>query len=141
MEDYKNEQWWIELQKSLEGFDDSNMSDGQLKQWNTRIQGGVTVGNRNAKSGHCKKIAKSGGDANVKSGHIQKIGILGGQKSKELFSKPIQAFCKITNELKLDFTSAKDAARNNFDGKKIRECLKGKRKTHLGYIWKYKNID
>jgi hypothetical protein len=139
MEDYKNEQWWIELQKSLEGFDDSKMSDGGLKQFNAQISGGLTVGNKNAKSGHCKLIAKLGGNAHVKSGHLDSIRAKANERAKEVLSKPIQAFCKITNELKLNFTSAKDAHRNGFDNKKVRECLKGKRKTHLGYIWKYKD--
>jgi hypothetical protein len=101
-------------------------------------EGGYTNGKKNVENGHCKRIASLGGKAHIKSGHIQSIGKLGGEKTKELYSKPIEAFCKITGKLKLNFTSAKDAARNGFDGKKVRECLKEKRKTHLGYIWKYK---
>jgi hypothetical protein len=139
MEDYKNEQWWIELQQSLDGFDDSKLSDGQLKQWNTRIQGGVTVGNRNAKSGHCKKIAKLGGDANAKSGHIQKISILGGQRSKELFSKPIVSYDKITGDFVKEYYSQKEAERE-FPNNCIRKVLKGKKKSSNGFIWKYKDV-
>lgn len=138
MADYKNEQWWIELEKSMQSFDKPLMSDSEFKQLHAQKAGGKTSGNKNSKSGHCKRIAKSGGDANVKSGHLAKIRAKANDRAKELFSKPIQAFCKITKELKLNFTSAKDAARNGFDGKKVRECLKGKRKTHLGFIWKYK---
>ena len=58
MEDYKNEQWWIELQKSLEGFDDSKMSDGKLRQWNACKQGGLTSGRKNAKNGSLSKAGK-----------------------------------------------------------------------------------
>ena len=42
MEAYKNQEWWIELQKSLEGFDDSKMSDAKLKHWNGCKRGGIT---------------------------------------------------------------------------------------------------
>lgn len=141
MEDYKNEQWWIELQEAMKGFDENSMnkiSDGKLKQINSQIIGGIVAGNKNARNGHCKKIASLGGKAHVESGHLNNIRAKAHQRAKELFSKPIQAFCKETGELKLNFTSAKDAARNGFDGKKVRECLKLKRKTHLGFIWKYK---
>ena len=58
MEDYKNEQWWIELQKSLEGFDDSKMSDSDLGRWNGCKIGGLKGGGKNSKSGHMKKIQK-----------------------------------------------------------------------------------
>lgn len=58
MEDYKNEQWWIELQQSLDGFDDSKMSDGKLKQWNALKQGGLTSGRNNAKNGNLSKAGK-----------------------------------------------------------------------------------
>jgi hypothetical protein len=58
MEDYKNEQWWIELQKSLDGFDDSTMSDSDLRHWNGAKLGGSRGGATNAKSGHMKKIQK-----------------------------------------------------------------------------------
>lgn len=58
MEDYKNEQWWIELQQSLNDFDDSKMSDSDLRQWNGAKIGGSRGGATNAKSGHMKKIQK-----------------------------------------------------------------------------------
>ena len=51
MEDYKNEQWWIELQKSLEDFNDSKMSDGKLKQWNC----GKLSGLKQASNGNLSK--------------------------------------------------------------------------------------
>jgi hypothetical protein len=138
MEDYNKQQWWIELQNAMNAFDDSIMSDGQLKQWNKQKQGGFTSGKKNASNGHCKKIAKSGGDANVKSGHLDNIRIKAHEAAKLKFSKPIEGYCKTTGELKHTFQSAKEAQRNGWDSKKIRECLKEKRKTHLGFIWKYK---
>jgi general stress protein YciG len=104
-----------------------------------QIEGGKLNGKINADTGHCKKIAKLGGEARKKLGGYEEIAKLGGAKTAQLYSKPIEAFCKITGELKLEFTSAKVAGKNGFDGKKVRECLKQKRKTHLGYIWKYKN--
>lgn len=55
MEDYKNQQWWIELQKSLEAFDDSKMSDAKLKHWNGSKRGGIT----NSQNGNL-----------IKAGHI-----------------------------------------------------------------------
>jgi hypothetical protein len=58
MQDYKNEQWWIELQKSLDGFDDSKMSDSDLGRWNGSKIGGKRGGEKNSKSGHMKKIQK-----------------------------------------------------------------------------------
>ena len=57
MEDYKNEQWWIELQQSLESFDDSKMSDGKLKQWN----GGKISGKNNTLNGNISKAGKASG--------------------------------------------------------------------------------
>jgi hypothetical protein len=60
MADYKNEQWWIDLQKSLEGFDDENskMTDSDLGRWNGAKIGGRKGGATNAKSGHMKEIQK-----------------------------------------------------------------------------------
>jgi hypothetical protein len=58
MADYKNEQWWVELQKSLEGFGDSKMSDSDLGRWNGAKIGGRKGGTTNAKSGHMKEIQK-----------------------------------------------------------------------------------
>jgi hypothetical protein len=70
MEDYKNEQWWIELQKSLEGFDDESpkMTDSDLGRWNGAKIGGRKGGASNAKSGHMKEIQKK---AAVLGGKIQ----------------------------------------------------------------------
>jgi hypothetical protein len=58
MEDYKNQQWWIELQQSLDGFDDSKISDGKLKQLNAAKLGGITSGRKNATNGNLSKAGK-----------------------------------------------------------------------------------
>jgi hypothetical protein len=70
MADYKNEQWWIDLQKSLEGFDNetSKMTDSDLGRWNGAKIGGRKGGATNAKSGHMKEIQKK---AAVLGGKIQ----------------------------------------------------------------------
>lgn len=82
MADYKNEQWWIDLQKSLEGFDDSKMSDGKLKQWNTAKLNGL----KNSLSGHMKEIQKKAASLGGKAqGHI--TGTLYGKYNMEKMSK------------------------------------------------------
>lgn len=61
MADYKNEQWWIDLQKSLEGFDInslSKMTDSDLGRWNGSKIGGRKGGAKNKQSGHIKEIQK-----------------------------------------------------------------------------------
>lgn len=55
MQDYKNEQWWIDLQASLNSFDDSKMSDGKLKQWNSSKIGGSIQGKLNKTNGCLSK--------------------------------------------------------------------------------------
>jgi hypothetical protein len=82
MEDYKNEQWWIQLQQSLNGFDDSKMSDSDLGRWNGAIIGGRRGGATNAKSGHMKKIQQKGAYLGGKAqGHI--TGTLYGKYNSE----------------------------------------------------------
>jgi hypothetical protein len=79
MADYKNEKWWIDLQKSLEGFDNDTpqMSDKQLSHWN-----GTKLGGKSAvKSGQLLRAAVNGGKSqgkirgkiNVESGHLDNI--------------------------------------------------------------------
>lgn len=58
MADYKNEQWWIDLQNSLESFDDSKMSDNQLKHWNGSKRGGFTSGVKNKTNGVLSKAGQ-----------------------------------------------------------------------------------
>jgi hypothetical protein len=143
MEDYKNEQWWIELQEAMKGFDEnsmSKMSDGKLSQWHGAKIGGKTTGNKNVISGHLNKISKLGGLANVTSGNLDKIRYKGGKSTKDKFSKPIIAFDKITGEFVAEYSSAKEASRIlNKPAVDILKAVKGKRKTMYGFIWKYKD--
>lgn len=88
MADYKNEQWWIDLQKSLEGFSDDTpkMSDSDLGRWNGTKIGGRKGGAKHIQSGHIieiqKKAASLGGKA---QGHI--TGTLYGKYNMEKMSK------------------------------------------------------
>jgi len=86
MADYKNEQWWIDLQKSLEGFNEPLMSDSDLGRWNGAKLGGKKGGAKHKESGHInniqKKAAYLGGKA---QGHI--AGKLYGKYNMEKMSK------------------------------------------------------
>jgi len=44
MVDYKNSDWWKELNSELSSFDDSQMSDGQLNKWNGAVRAGFNKG-------------------------------------------------------------------------------------------------
>jgi hypothetical protein len=64
MEDYKNEQWWIELEEAMKGFDEdsmSKMSDGKILLWNTAKENGQ----RNKISGHMSELGKKNGKKNA----------------------------------------------------------------------------
>jgi hypothetical protein len=52
-------------------------------------------------------------------------------------SKAVQALNKSTNEVVMEFPSAKEAQRQGFHQGSISECCNGKRKTHKGFIWRY----
>lgn len=52
--------------------------------------------------------------------------------------KPVEQFDLNNNYIKT-YKSAKEAAlENNFDSSNITKCCKGKKMTHKGFIWKYK---
>ena len=53
-------------------------------------------------------------------------------------SKPIIQLDKEGNIIN-EYPSINEAERNGFSHSKIIDCCKGKRKTHKGFIWKYKN--
>lgn len=53
-------------------------------------------------------------------------------------SKPIEAVDPASGEIIYSFHSSKEAGRNGFDGSHIISCCKGKRKTHKGLVWRYK---
>ena len=90
MADYKKEQWWIDLQKSLEGFDEPLMSDSDLGRWNGAKIGGRKGGATNAKSGHMKEIQKKAASLGGKvQGHIN--GTLYGKYNIEKISKEDKA--------------------------------------------------
>lgn len=88
MADYKNEQWWIDLQKSLEGFSDDKqkMSDSDLSRWNGAKIGGRKGGAKHVESGHIKNIQKKAASLGGKAqGHI--TGTLYGKYNMEKMSK------------------------------------------------------
>jgi hypothetical protein len=88
MADYKNEQWWIELQKSLEGFNDNKikMSDSDLGRWNGAKLGGRKGGAKHRDSGHINNIQKKAASLGGKAqGHI--TGTLYGKYNMEKMSK------------------------------------------------------
>lgn len=75
MADYKNEKWWIDLQKSLKGFDEDSltkMTDSDLGRWNGSKIGGRMGGAKNKQSGHIKEIQKKAASLGGKAqGKIQ----------------------------------------------------------------------
>jgi hypothetical protein len=88
MADYKNEQWWIELQKSLDGFNDDKvkMSDSDLGRWNGSKVGGRKGGAKHRESGHIKNIQKKAASLGGKAqGHI--TGTLYGKYNMQKMSK------------------------------------------------------
>lgn len=52
-------------------------------------------------------------------------------------SRPILQLTK-TGELVREYPSIKEAVRNGFDLGNVCACCRGERKTHKGYIWRYK---
>lgn len=57
----------------------------------------------------------------------------------ELMSKH-KKICQYDDEMKLIriYNRAEDTLKYGFDNSAVLKCLKGKLKTHQGYIWKYK---
>lgn len=53
-------------------------------------------------------------------------------------SKPVQAINPSTGEVVLEFPSIIEAERKGFNQGNIYSCCRGKRKTHKGYMWRYK---
>lgn len=115
------------------GFKRANSGNELL---NAAIEGGKTQGRKNAQNGHCKRIAKSGGDANVKSGHIDRIRHLAIEKC----SIAILQYDKNGKFIK-EWKNAVEAA-NFLDTtpQNINLVLNPntKNKTAAGFIWKYK---
>lgn len=55
----------------------------------------------------------------------------------KVMSKPVLQFSK-TGDFIREWTSVMECERNGFDQGHVSECCNGKRKSHKGYIWKYK---
>jgi hypothetical protein len=158
MADYKNEQWWIELQKSLEGFnnDRPQMSDKKLSHWNGAKLGGKSAVN----SGQLLKAAVNGGKSqgkirgkiNVESGHLNNIRKLAITKEARTKAKANTNYIAIAEKMKkviyqfdmngkfvAKFNSVKEAS--EFVGCSpcsITNVAKGKSKSCKKSIWKYK---
>ena len=62
------------------------------------------------------------------------------ERSEKSQSKPIYGINIKTDE-KIEFPSTQEAQRSGFDQSNIVKCLKGKRKSHKGYRWFYKEED
>ena len=61
MQDYNNEEWYLDLQKSLEGFTEDylkKVSYGKLRQLEASKRGGKTSGRINVESGNLVKAGK-----------------------------------------------------------------------------------
>lgn len=61
------------------------------------------------------------------------------ERMTESKSKPILQLTK-TGKLIREWTSIREAGRNNFNPGHIVSCCNGKLKHHKGYIWKYKEV-
>ena len=57
-------------------------------------------------------------------------------KRGEGIKKPVKAI-SIEDGTELSFESISEAGRNGFNTPTICECLKGKQRTHRGYVWEY----
>lgn len=59
---------------------------------------------------------------------------------KQLMSRH-KKICQYDDQMKLIriFDRAEDTIQFGFDNSSVLRCLKGKLKTHKGFIWKYKN--
>lgn len=59
------------------------------------------------------------------------------ERVAEKLSKPVLQLAK-NGELVREWSSTMEAGRNGFDHSNIVNCCLGKRKTHLGFRWKFK---
>lgn len=74
------------------------------------------------------------GQNNRKSHEDRKKGI------NNKVNKAVLQFTK-DGEFVREYHSMQEASRNGFDASDICYCCKGERKTHKGFIWKYKNME
>ena len=61
------------------------------------------------------------------------------QTNNKKKSKPIYGINIKTNE-RIEFPSTREAERSGFNSSNIVDCLKGRRKSHKGYKWFYKEV-
>lgn len=61
------------------------------------------------------------------------------ERIKESKSKPVLQFTK-TGEFVREWSSTMEVGRNGFTQQQVSNCCNGKRKSHKGYIWKYKEV-
>ena len=59
-------------------------------------------------------------------------------RATKTLSKPVQGVDPNTGKVVVEFPSANEAGRNGFCSGNVVSCCLGKRKTHHGYIWRYK---
>ena len=59
------------------------------------------------------------------------------ERMSEAKSKPVLQFDKEDNFIK-EWSSTQECGRNGFHQGTVASCCRGERKTHKGYIWKYK---
>lgn len=59
------------------------------------------------------------------------------ERSAQTLSKPIIGTCVKTGQ-QIEFPSAKEAGRQGFNQGAVSSCCNGKRKTHKGFTWQFK---
>ena len=64
-----------------------------------------------------------------------------GKIAKDMYSKKVLQIDRDTKQIINEYPSVREAARHNsgFDNSTISKVCRGEKKTHKGYIWKYKN--
>ena len=62
----------------------------------------------------------------------------GSKRSADSRSKTVQAINPSTGVVVLEFPSTCEAGRKGFDQAAVSNCCRGERKTHKGYMWRYK---
>lgn len=121
-------EWQIDRDERIKSY----ASDGGKKR-------GAIMGKANVESGHWQKMLVLGGQVqgkiqgkkNAESGHLDRI--------REVQKKSIVQFDKDGNFIK-EWGSQGDAARElKLSQSKISEVCRGNRKTHGGFIFKFKN--
>lgn len=140
--------WIDKLNKELEERRERNKTPEAKEQAYERMKKGIAsnagkargaiMGKVNVESGHWQNLLVMGGKVqgkiqgkkNVESGHLDRI--------REAQKKAILQLDKDGNFIK-EYESQGDAAReNNLSQAKISEVCNGNRKSHGGFVWKFK---